>query len=364
MAQPKYLVTGATGKTGQQVAELLLAEQLPVRALVHKRDARSDRLAALGAEVVVADLFDPDQLLDAIRGTQRAYYLPLMHPQMIHAATAFAVAAREARLEAVVEMSQWLSHRAHPTGMTRQTWLIDQLFGMIPGMAHITLNPGMFADNFLRLIDFAAMLGVLPVIMGNSKSAPVSNEDMARSIVALLKAPDRYAGMRFRPTGPALLSGKDMARIIGRVVGHPVMSVKMPYGMLSRVARMQRVDPYSISILRHYAEDSKRGAFEFEGGVTDVVEELTGSPAESFETTARRYAALQFARPTLANRLKVLAQFMAAPFALPYPLAKLERQWALPAPPNPSYSIDDARWREEHSQQNARQPLVTRLVAA
>ena len=107
MKQPKILVTGATGRTGSAVVDELLAKDVPVRALVHSKDARSEALERKGAETVVADMFDLDQLLAAMRGTQRAYYLPFYHPYMIQSATAFAVAAQEAKLEAVVSMGQW-----------------------------------------------------------------------------------------------------------------------------------------------------------------------------------------------------------------------------------------------------------------
>ena len=59
-------------------------------------------------------------------------------------------------------MSQWTSHRDHPVNLTRQTSFIDHLFADLPGIAHTILNPGMFADNFLRTIDFAALVGSIP----------------------------------------------------------------------------------------------------------------------------------------------------------------------------------------------------------
>ena len=359
MTKAKILVTGATGNTGAIVVDELLAKGFAVRALVRRDDARSAALARKGAEVVVADMFDPDRLLDALRGVQRAYYLPMVDPYMLQSATAFAVAAREAKLEAVVQMSQWLSHRAHPAQMTRATWLVDQLFTMLPNTAHVILNPGMFADNFLRIIDFPALLGISPVLMGDSACAPVSNEDMGRVAAALLAAPERYAGMRFRPTGPALMTGGDMARVIAGVVGHPVVPIDMPFWLFSKVARMQRVDPFLIASFREYIRDNKAGGLSFEGGVNDVVEELTGTPAESFEATARRYAALPFARPTLRNRLKAIASFAATPFWPGYDVDRINRMLRVPVPPNPTLSIEDARWRAEHSLQNAGQPRVT-----
>ncbi len=68
MINPKVLVTGATGKTGGAVVTQLLAKGWPVRAIVRGRDARSDLLQRRGAEVVVADIFDPGQLMDAMDG--------------------------------------------------------------------------------------------------------------------------------------------------------------------------------------------------------------------------------------------------------------------------------------------------------
>ncbi len=59
MIRPTILVTGATGKTGGAVARQLLEQGWPVRAVVHSRDPRSERLDRLGAETVVADLYDP-----------------------------------------------------------------------------------------------------------------------------------------------------------------------------------------------------------------------------------------------------------------------------------------------------------------
>ena len=112
---PKILVTGATGKTGSAVAVQLIEKGWPVRAIVRTRDARSRRIDRLGAETVVADLFDADQMLAAMQGTIRAYYCPPFHPHMIQSAAVFAMAARESKLEAIVGLSQWLASPNHPS---------------------------------------------------------------------------------------------------------------------------------------------------------------------------------------------------------------------------------------------------------
>ncbi len=348
MTPAKVLVTGATGKTGGAVVDQLVARGVPVRAVIRSVDARSRRLERMGVETVFADPFDPEQLLEAMRGTQRAYYLPVFDTYMIQASAAFAVAAREAKLESIVQMGQWLSHRSHPAIMTRQTWLSDRLLARIPGVAHTILNPGMFADNFLRVMDFAALLGIFPVLTGEGRAAPVSNEDMARVAAAVLVDPAPHAGKSYRPTGPALLSGKEMAVEVARVLGRRVTAVNLPFWLFRKVARQQRVNPLEVSGFRFYVEEMKRGTFELGGGVTDVVRELTGTPAESFETTARRYAAMPFAKPTAGNKLRAFLSFNRTPFYVGYDLEKWDRDRGFPVPPAPSLSLDDPRWRSEH----------------
>lgn len=344
---PKILVTGATGKTGGPVVTQLLEQGFPVRALVRTHDARSRRLERLGAEIAVADLFNVDQMLAAMQGTVRAYYCPPFHPYMLQSAAVFATAARAAKLEAIVGLSQWTASANHPSLQTRQLWLVEQMLSALPNIAYVNLNPGFFADNYLRLIDFAALLGIFPVLTGGSRNAPPSNQDIARVAVALLLNPDRYAGKRFRPTGPELMSAYDMANVIQQVLGNPVLPVDLPFWMFLRAARLRGVSAFELSSFRYYLEDHKQGAFEL-GAPNHVVEELTGQPAETFETTVRRYAALPFARKTIANRLKALLQFSLVPFTPAYNLKRFEREHFQPMPSDPQFVMQSDRWQAEH----------------
>lgn len=69
MANTTVLVTGATGKIGGAVAAQLLEKGVPTRALVHRIDVRSDRLRAMGADIVIADMFDILQVQSALGGS-------------------------------------------------------------------------------------------------------------------------------------------------------------------------------------------------------------------------------------------------------------------------------------------------------
>jgi len=103
-----------------------------------------------------------------------------------------------------------------------------------------------------------------------------------------------------------------------------------------------------VGSLRYYIEDHKQGAFEF-GAPNHVVEEVTGQPPENFEATVRRYAAMPFARKTIANRLRAFVQFNLVPFTPGYNLDWFEREHFLPVSPNPQFVMSSDRWHAEHT---------------
>src|ERR1700730_7266828 len=324
MTKPRIIVTGATGKTGSVVVTELLKAGYPVRAMVRREDGRSARLRAEGAEIAVADLSDVERVADALKDVQRAYYCPPFDPYMIQGAVAFAVAAKEARLEHVVGLTQWLASPSHPSLMTRQSWLIDHLFSMTPGVAHTIVNPGFFADDYLVPIGLAAHLGMFPWMYGDSRNAPPSNEDIARVAAAVLMDPARHSGKSYRPTGPELLGAKEMARAIGRAIGRSVRGMPTPSWLFMKSARMAGLPIDAMSNIRYYIEDHKQGAFEIGAPTTDVPD-VTGHPAEDFETIASRYAAQPRNQRKLSNWIREFGQFMTAPFTRGFNLDRYER---------------------------------------
>src|SRR5262245_25787008 len=347
MLKPRMLVTGATGKTSNVVTSELLKAGYPVRAMVHREDARSVRLKTIGAEIAVADMSDVERVADSLKDVQRAYFCPPFDPHMLQGAVAFAAAARDARLEHIVGLTQWLASPSHPSLMTRQLWLADRLFSMTPGVAHTIVNPGIFADAYLVMTGLAAHLGIFPLIFGRGRNAPPSNEDIARVAAAALMNPAPHAGKSYRPTGPQLLSADDMAQAIGRAVGRSVRVVPTPAWMFMKTARRAGFPIDLMSGIRYYIADHQAGAFELGAPTTDVLD-VTGRPPEDFETIARRYAALPRNRATLGNRLRAFAQFLITPVRPGPNLDRYDRELRRPFPSAPQAAPDSEVWRREH----------------
>jgi NAD(P)H dehydrogenase (quinone) len=346
MIRPQILVTAAAGQTGSAVTRQLLAAGFPVRAVVRRIDPRAERLRAAGAEIVVADMGDPLAMGAALVNVQRAYFVAGFDPAMLHQAVVFATAAAEARLEHVVQMTQWLASPSHPALMTRQHWLADRLVAMIPGATNTLVEPGFFADlPYLATLPYAAHLGAYPWPFRGGRNAPPSVEDIAAVVVGALTDPARHAGHRYRPTGPALLDGPEMAAIIGKVLGRRVRLAPMPFALFLRAARLDGLPMALLAMLRHYADDHGDGAFEL-GAPTDVVERVAGRPAESFESVTSRHAATlpRGFGPTLRQ----FARFMAVPLVPAPPVRQYLAGLRMPAPPEPLGAARSAIWRRDH----------------
>ena len=347
MANPKILVSGATGKVGTEVVKQLLKKNYPVRAMVRKQDARSDELKRLGAEIAVADVFDAEQVFDAMRGTQRVFYLPVVHPFMIQSSAAFAVAAHELKIESIVALTQWLSSPSHPSLLTRHHWLTDHLMPMIPNVAHTIVNPGLFGEVVAQLIPGAAVMGSFPNFIGDSRSAPASNADMARVVVAALEDPSKHDGKTYRPTGPESLSIPDIANILTKITGRKIKVQNMSLKMFLKVAKATGIPIYEAFITENYFMDGMLRTFEVNTPSTDVFD-LTGQQPESFESIARRYAALPEAQPTLSNKLRAMKDFVKIIASSPYNIGKYVKQMNFPVPARPQLAGDSEIWHREH----------------
>lgn len=288
MTLPRILITGAAGRTGAVTARELLEKGFQVRAFVRRENSVSRKLAQAGAEIFVGDLNDMRDLRAALSDVARAYYCPPFSLSLLHSAMLFAIAAEEAKLDSVVLMSQWQPHETHPSISSRDHWIANQIYGWMPSVPVIHLNPGLFAFTYFLGLPAAVHFGMLMLPYGDAMNAPASNEDIGRCAAALLANPQPHLGRSYRPTGPRLISASDAAADIGSVLGKRVRYKNATFKEFSRAAVAQGFPLSELSQLRHYIRDLKDGAFAL-GAPTDHVEQLTGTPAEPFVETAQRY---------------------------------------------------------------------------
>ncbi len=349
--KPRILVTSASGKTGSAAVIQFLEKGFPVRAFVRRQDQRAERLRQAGAEIFAGDQLDMRDLRSALADVQRACHIPPLAPNLLHGAMLFALAAEEAKLEVVALLSQWNPHPTHPSIGTREHWLANNLYRYMRNVDVIHINPGWFADNYFLVFQPVAQLGIFAMPLGEGRNAPPSNEDIARAAVGALTNPAPHIGKSYRPTGPELLSGHDIAEIFAKVLGRKVKFQDVPNKMLIKAARASGIPPFETSQLLYYSSDHRLDAFAI-GAPTSHVLELSGQEPEDFETITRRYVATRpEAIQSLGNKLKALFFMVKMMMSRAPDMERWERRRGHPMLTNPLLAPESDEWRASAERQ-------------
>ncbi|MDD8017563.1 MAG: NmrA family NAD(P)-binding protein [Bacteroidota bacterium] len=325
----KILITSATGKTGFPAAVQLLKEGYPIKILARSRNEKIYRLEKLGAEIVLGDFTNYEDMHHALHGVSRVYYCHPFIPNLLTNTKTFIKAAQETHVEAVVNMGQWLAEfddqKSIHTLETKKAYSVFEQSGL--NVVHVI--PGFFADNTFFVLEFAIQLGLLPLPFGAGKNPAISNEDLGLVIASLLKKPFPYIGKKLRPTGPKSLSAKEMAEIFSKVAGRKVRYINIPQWMFLKAAfafaKDFGLDAFTISQVRHYMNEYQTNKFNV-GGVTDVVHQIAGKVPDDFEAIVERYMKnSKYSKQSFSKKISAIGKFLKIPFTHTPSIKDLER---------------------------------------
>lgn len=281
------LITGATGSTGRAATNLLLDRGFPVRAFVHREDARSSKLAESGAEIVVGDLHDFHSVRRALEGVQRAYFVHPIDPGIAQATVQFAQAAREAGVEFIVNMSQKSARREAKSNAALQHWLSERVFDW-SGTPVAHLRPTYFAEWLLYMRRMIGE-GRMSVPFGTTgRHAPIAAEDQGAVIAAILADPTGHAGQVYPLFGPVEFTAPEIAEIVGESLGKTVRYEKITATQWAREVRGQDA-PFLAQHLDEVAIDHHDGVF---AGTNDIVERIGGRSPMSLAAFIEKHRAV------------------------------------------------------------------------
>ncbi|MER7680709.1 NmrA family NAD(P)-binding protein [Streptomyces sp. NPDC096934] len=222
------LITGATGDTGRVAVKEAMERGLTVRALVHLTDSRSAALEELGAEVVTGDLLDINTVRPAMEGADAAYFVWPVQPGLIHAVVNFAQAAKEARVNTVINLSQRSADRFSASDSCRDSFIAEQVFGW-SGVPVVHLRPTFFLEWLLYPWQLPYIQqGVLRLPVGKGRHAPIAAEDQGRAIAALLDSPQEYVGRTVPLSGLVEMDHEQMAAELSDALGRRIVFQDLP----------------------------------------------------------------------------------------------------------------------------------------
>jgi uncharacterized protein YbjT (DUF2867 family) len=279
---PPVLVTGATGRVGRVVVDLLMDVGVPVRALTHRSEAAATLPADV--EVVTGDLTAPESLDSGLRGVGAVFLVWAVTP-----ATAPAVVERlatHARRVVFLSSPHQTPHPffQQPNPMAVLHADIERLIAAA-GLESTIIRPGMFASN--ALFWWAPAIrgdGVVRWPYGAAETAPVDERDVA-AVAARALYQDGHAGGDYVLTGPESLSQAEQVNIIGDVVGRRVKFVELSPDEFRSGTQGSWPRPAVDMLLAAWGATLGRPAL-----VTSTVSGILGSAPRSFRQWAADHA--------------------------------------------------------------------------
>lgn len=276
------LLTGITGNIGSATAKGLLAKGITFRALVRDLD-KAATWAAQGVELVKGDLDDADIVKATLQGIDRTVLVMPNGEQQQRIECAFVNTAKEAGLAWLIKLSSPEAVRGTTSPIPLAHIAAEDAI-MASGMQWTFVRPSFYMQNFRGAIKAAQATGKLSMPMGQGTIAVTDANDAGLFLAKILtdSDPTRHHGQCYDITGPdPVMTFDDVARIIGEVIGQPVV-----YDDCNPVAFQEAIRPYhrnqwhSDAVARLFAEIANGRT---PGHKTETFQKIMGQPGRSLK---------------------------------------------------------------------------------
>ncbi len=223
-----YVICGSTGNVGSKLAQSLLADGNPVRAIGRER-IRLWPLAATGAEAWPGDLEDAEFLSKVFSGARAVFAMippkydaPDMEGYQNRVGEAIVSALAKARVPRVVNLSSVGAHLSEGTGPIRGLHDFEKKFDRLGDAEVVHLRAAYFMENLLWNIPVIREHGVNGSPIRSDAPIPmVATKDIADEAARLLLA-ETLVGHSVRYLlGPRDLTMSEATRILGEAIGKP-----------------------------------------------------------------------------------------------------------------------------------------------
>ncbi|GAA4620036.1 NAD(P)H-binding protein [Actinoallomurus vinaceus] len=270
-----FLVTGATGNVGSELAAALLEAGAPVRALVRRPDAAVPD----GAEPVLGDLNEPDGLTEALRGVRGMFLLP-GYPDMPR----LLARARDAGVRHVVLMSGGSAALEDMGNAISRYMTLSERAVRDSGLAWTFLRPRAFMSNALRWVPQLREGDTVRVPFPQVPAACIDPRDIA-AVAARALTGSGHEGRIHELTGPQALLPADQLTVLAKVLGRDLRFVGLSDEGTRTELEKSTPPEYVDAFFDFYVD----GTLD-ESTVHPTVREVTGRAPRTFEDWAYAHA--------------------------------------------------------------------------
>lgn len=261
------VVTGATGRTGHRVADVLLDKGEGVR-VVGRDSGRLAPLVARGAEAFVGDVGDAESMTRAFEGAASVY---LVLPEDVsqqdlrahqeHISNSFAAAVANARVPFVVNLSSIGAQHARGTGPIVGLHNHEQKLNGVVGLNVLHLRAAYFMENLFQSMVPIRQMGIMPGLARGDWRLPwIATKDIGSYAAARLAARDFTGSSTQELHGERDLSMHEAASIVGRAIGKPALTyTQMPSVAMETVLVQMGVPQKTVALLLEMWEGANAG---------------------------------------------------------------------------------------------------------
>ncbi|MDC0611372.1 NmrA family NAD(P)-binding protein [Vibrio sp.] len=275
------LVTGATGRVGQQIVEQLLQRNMDVRVLTRSPSKVS---FSKMVEVVKGDLLNIDSLREAMTGIRTLFLLNAVTGDEFTQALITLNIAKEVGVDRVVYLSVFDAEKAVNVPHFTVKYGAERMLKE-QGFSATILRPAYFIDNDVRVKEVIFNNEVYPIPIGGKGIAMIDVTDIAE--IAALELIRRDQAETTLPVetlnlvGPDTLSGTDIAAIWSEELGKTIKyGGDDPSGFESY---METIMPkWSAYEMRLMAERYVGYGMIPQAGDTEHLTKLLGRPLKSY----------------------------------------------------------------------------------
>jgi len=223
-----YVITGATGNTGNIIASALLEAGKNVR-IVCRNAEKAKALTDMGAELFLGSTDDVDLLKKAFNGATAVYAMLPMNMQaedytafQMEHANAIAEALEDCSVKYVVSLSSQGAHLESGSGVVLGLHKMEQLFNNIEGLHTLHLRPCYFMENTLGMVGLVKEAGILGSPLKGDLSMPViATKDIAEYAAKRLLTLNFEGKNHQDLLGARNVTYQEIAKVYGAAIGKP-----------------------------------------------------------------------------------------------------------------------------------------------
>lgn len=279
----KILVTAPTGYVGGRLVPELLARGYTVRVMVRSASSEYQQRWP-DAEIVTADVLQPEDLKQFMEGVHTAYYLRQSSTRQglkddisadIKAAATFRRAAEGEGVKRIIyfeALSDTVNAKADPirsrleiAGELRQGSVSTTVL-----FADIIIGSGSASYEFIKNLVRKVPVLVIPKWATN-KCRPIAIRDVVKYLVGALEAPET-SGKTFEISGKDILTYEMMFRIMTKIFGKKRLFIPFPFSLIRFFAYLgSLLTPVPVSITRQNLTAIRDLVFGHSNDIKDVL---------------------------------------------------------------------------------------------